>query len=129
MSLRPKEGKSLDPSPKSKGGRPTTYKPEYCEQIVEFCKKGGFLAEFAVEIGVHTDTLHEWKKVHKEFSEYYKRAKEANKVFLMKLCREGGRGKVYGFQGSPIMFLLKAVHGLNEFGPQEQDDTELLFSE
>jgi hypothetical protein len=31
---------------------------------------------FADKIGVHIDTLHEWKKVHATFSEAYARAKQ-----------------------------------------------------
>lgn len=39
---------------------------------------------FANEINVNTDTLHEWKKEHKEFSEAYTHAKELQeKIWLV----------------------------------------------
>lgn len=73
-----------------KAGRPTDYKQEYCKKIVEYftgdpfetCQDGKKIANplptfqnFAHEIGVHIDTLNEWKHTHGEFSEAYKKAK------------------------------------------------------
>jgi hypothetical protein len=87
-------------------GGPDKYKPEYCKQIVEFfnippCKieiyednngKPHLIVEpanyptfekFAFDISVCVDTLHEWKKVHKEFSESYTLALNLQKNILM----------------------------------------------
>jgi hypothetical protein len=89
---------------KNKGGAPTKYKQEYCEEIVsyfrvpptiieykrEYYQNGNLKSEFPIvrgnefptfqgfadRIGVHVDTLHEWKEVHEEFSEAYMRAKQ-----------------------------------------------------
>jgi hypothetical protein len=86
------------------GGRPTLYDLKYCEMIIdhfniapvtyqvktEYSKDGSIKFEtkvpvavefptfqsFANKIGVSVDTLHEWKKVHPEFSESYARAQE-----------------------------------------------------
>ena len=95
---------------KNKGGRPTKYKPEYCQKLLEFFDKPRFkrilvkkgvkskgtkdeyqlvanelptFERFAHEIGVHYDTLREWVKVHPEFSEAWKRAKAIQKDFLI----------------------------------------------
>ena len=91
-------------------GRPTKYKPEYCQEIIEFFsippsrevevvqydKSGNdhvtyqtkanpipFFAAFARKIGVNDDTIVEWEKVHPEFSAAYKKAKELQKEFLI----------------------------------------------
>ena len=89
---------------KNKGGAPSKYKKEYCEEIVkhfrvppiiveykrEYFQNGNLKSEtplirgntfptfqgFADKIGVHVDTLNEWCKVHEEFSEAYARAKQ-----------------------------------------------------
>lgn len=80
-------------------GRPTKYKPEYAERLIEFYsippytivsdKDGNiiekandmpFLVDFAKEIGVGTSTLHDWanrkdkegKLAHKEFADALK---------------------------------------------------------
>lgn len=55
-------------------GRPTKYKPEYCEAIVESLRQGNSLLQFAVSIGVVKSTLQEWKAEHPEFSAAYTRA-------------------------------------------------------
>ena len=56
------------------GGRPTKYKQEYCDQIVEFMKNGSSFVGFAAHIGVCIDTIYEWASKHPEFSDAKKRA-------------------------------------------------------
>ena len=50
------------------GGRPSLYKPEYCQQVIDHMSKGLPFNSFAGVIGVCIDTLHEWVKTHEEFS-------------------------------------------------------------
>lgn len=54
---------------KKSGGRPSSYKPEYCKLLIEHFKTGKSYAAFAALIGVHRDTLHEWERVHQEYSD------------------------------------------------------------
>lgn len=83
-------------------GRPTSYRPEICEEMMEFftswpefrevereVASGGrklvikeklvnyppTINKFAIKLGVHRDTLQEWSKVHEEFSVTYKLCK------------------------------------------------------
>lgn len=60
---------------KHPGGRPTKYKSEYCEQVEKLCKLGATDKEIAEFFEVSEDTIHEWKHVHKEFSESLKAGK------------------------------------------------------
>jgi hypothetical protein len=55
--------------------RPSEYKQEYCEQVIEYGKHGKSVAWMAAELGVHKDTLYEWEKVHPEFSDAFTRAR------------------------------------------------------
>jgi hypothetical protein len=55
--------------------RPSEYKQEYCEQVIEYGKQGKSVAWMAAELGVHKDTLYEWEKVHPEFSDSFTRAR------------------------------------------------------
>lgn len=93
----------------SKIGRPTKYKPEYCEQLREFfsgepCRevietisgknwskeeskllpnRFPTFENFAASVNVHVDTLHEWCEVYPEFSEAYTYAKNRQKAWLI----------------------------------------------
>lgn len=60
---------------KHPGGRPTDYKPEYCEQVEKLCKLGATDEEIAAFFEVHKDTIYEWQKKHPKFSDSVKAGK------------------------------------------------------
>jgi hypothetical protein len=88
-------------APRHAGGAPTKYRPEYCQQIVDFFtvnptteeiasrQKGNGLIRFptfegfASSIHVVMSTLFEWCKEHKEFSNAYNECKQLQKQFLI----------------------------------------------
>jgi hypothetical protein len=59
-------------------GRPSKYKPEYCEALVRHMKGGLSFESFAGAIGVHYDTLYAWEKRHAAFSEAKKKGAAAS---------------------------------------------------
>lgn len=63
------------PEPKHPGGRPTDYKPEYCDQVVELGKIGFSPAQIAAHFDVARDTLNNWAEAHPEFLAASNRAK------------------------------------------------------
>lgn len=54
-------------APTRKRGRPTTYKPAYCAQLVEHMAEGLSIEAFAAVIGVAKKTLYNWTEAHEEF--------------------------------------------------------------
>lgn len=48
-------------------GRPTDYRPEYCDLVQELGRKGKSKAQIAAEIGVSRTTLDSWTVAHPEF--------------------------------------------------------------
>lgn len=68
-------------------GRPSKYKPEYCQQLIEHMASGLSFETFAAVVNprVNQDTLHEWVKVHEDFSEAKGQAYAANQIFWEKL--------------------------------------------
>ncbi len=54
--------------PKHPGGRPTSYRPEFCQRVVALMAEGRSLEGCAALLGVHPDSLNEWQKVHPQFS-------------------------------------------------------------
>lgn len=63
-------------------GRPSDYDPAFCAQAIEFMGQGFSKTAFAGHIGVNPDTLYEWAKVHREFSDAIKTAVGARVKFL-----------------------------------------------
>jgi len=49
-------------------GRPTEYRPEYCDKIIEFMSEGKSIVQFAASLKVAESTIYEWAKVNPEFS-------------------------------------------------------------
>ena len=126
-------------------GRPTKYKKRYCEDIVAYFtvepqqtvyKKtyyanGNLKSEepitlpeqfptmqgFADYIGVHIDTLHEWKSVHKEFSESYRRAQQLQeKIWLV-----NGMSGLYNSQFAQFF-------GKNCLGYKDKQETDITIT-
>jgi len=80
--------KLTDEAVLAKLGRPTKYRPEYCERVIEMGKKGYHFYEMAMELEVDTDTFYEWCKNYPAFSLSYSRAKQYGKAYLAREARE-----------------------------------------
>ena len=51
-------------------GRPTKYKPEFCDKAFYFLSRHGFdIVDLAKIFDVDRDTIYAWKATHKEFSD------------------------------------------------------------
>ena len=78
---------------KYRAGRPSTYKPEYCEQVMEYMCKGYSLSAFAGSIGQSRETMYEWCSKHPEFSDAVCRARAMRLVpweTRLMTCEKGG---------------------------------------
>lgn len=58
------------------GGRPTDYRPEFCEIAAEEAAGGATDFRIAERLGIHVSTLYRWKGSHPEFREALKVGKE-----------------------------------------------------
>jgi hypothetical protein len=66
-----------DAKPAPKIGRPTTYKPEYCQRALDLGNQGYSLAMIIADIGAGSrQTIGNWKKAHPEFLDAITRAHE-----------------------------------------------------
>lgn len=70
-------------------GRPTSYDPKYCEQIIEHMKKGKSILSFAKLINTGRETLHGWARENKEFSDAMKLAKDYCEAWWEEQGEEG----------------------------------------
>lgn len=75
-------------------GRPSKYKPTYCNLLIEHMQEGASIASFAAEIGVARSTINEWADAHPDFSEALKKGKAKCAAWWEKQLRgiatEGG---------------------------------------
>jgi len=136
--------KSTAKKGKHPGGRPTLYDPKYCQEIIDYFSipatatlkrkitRGKAVIEeeyqapnplplfedFASSIGVHVDTLQEWKKVHPEFSVAYAHAKQRQKAILIK------NGTLGNYQPQFTIFVAKNIAGMSD--TQTHDVTDRL---
>ena len=91
--------------------RPTKYKPEMCQAIIDAMSKGYSKEAAAHEIGIAKDTFYAWDKKHKEFSDAIKEGEKASRHFWEKLGIAGAMGKVPGFNATSWIFNMKNRHG------------------
>lgn len=73
-------------------GRPTKYRPEYCDMLIEHMAEGASMTSFAAEIGVSRETISEWGRVHPEFSVAIKNGKAKCAAWWERLGRQGAQG-------------------------------------
>lgn len=54
-------------------GRPTVYRAEICDQVIELMKEGRSKNAVASILGIHVDTIYDWCDKYPEFSEAIKK--------------------------------------------------------
>ncbi|TWI04810.1 hypothetical protein IP90_00948 [Luteimonas cucumeris] len=75
-------------------GRPTDYRPEFCEQVVEMMAGGASKAEVAAEMCRSYTTFLNWQDAHPEFMEAVKEGERLSQGWWEKLGRQGASGAV-----------------------------------
>lgn len=62
-------------------GRPTKYRPEFCELIKTLAREGDGVAAWAGACGVDKGSLHDWRREHPEFSTAFNEAKTLEQIW------------------------------------------------
>ncbi len=70
-------------------GRPSKYKPEFCQRVLELAAEGCGWADYAAEFNVDRKTLFRWGEDHEEFRAALSRAKVLEQVWWEKAGRTG----------------------------------------
>lgn len=78
------------------GGRPTTYDPKYCDEIIEFLAQGKHPVQFAAKIGVSKSTLYKWATDNPEFSDSLEIAKAKSLDWWINLSQSASKGEGTG---------------------------------
>ena len=99
-------------------GRPSSYDPAYCEEMVEYCRDGKSITGFAGKIGVSRDCLTKWGQQYPEFLLAIKAAKSAA-TYGVEIDAARQR-KENGGSASVTIFQLK------NFAPDDYRDTQVI---
>ena len=69
-------------------GRPTLYRPEMCDRLIEMGRQGYTVVEMAVDLEITKSSLYKYVEDHEEFSDAFTRAREMAESFHAKCFRE-----------------------------------------
>lgn len=90
-------------------GRPTKYKPEYCELAYNYCLLGATDAKLAEFFDVSEQTINTWKHEHPDFLESLKKGKEqadaavAQSLYKRAIGYEHESVKIFNDQGAALI--------------------------
>ncbi len=122
--LVPKSEKpiSSEPIPESrKVGRPTIYKPEYCQLLIDHMKSGLSFECFGAAAGVSRDAVYRWANDIPEFAEAKRQAKDEGRLFWERKGVEGLIGNRENVFNSTVwIFNMK-----NRFPQEWRDNKEV----
>ena len=89
LGNRNRVGDNSDKPDKHAGGRPTKYRPEYCDKVIQWGKQGYSKTEMADELGVGRRALYDWVKEHSEFSHALEIAMASSEAWWEREARVG----------------------------------------
>ena len=81
-------------------GRPTDYKAEYCERVIELGKLGKSHAQISADLGVSRQTLYDWQAAHPEFLDAIKEARDYAQAWFENIAQNNLVSPVQGFSAS-----------------------------
>jgi len=102
------------------GGRPTKYKPEYCEKLIEHMAEGLSFETFAATIGVSRAVLYNWCDAHSEFLDAKNIGKEKSQLMWEHVNIAQATGAIKGSSANTI-FTMKCRFGWKEAESEEKD--------
>jgi hypothetical protein len=101
------------------GGRPTDYRPEYCEQVIAHMSEGASLTSFAASVNCSRATMNVWMGAHPEFLESVNVGKAKCADWWEKRGRMGANGEQ---DVNPTL----VIFGLKNMAPDEWREKQEL---
>ena len=96
-----------------KVGRPTKYKPEYCDLAETLLGQDRPMCAVAAALGVHRGTLRDWKKKYPEFSTAVSRGWTKGKaLFMEKVAKAAWDADTYKVNNRLVWLLAMNQYGM-----------------
>lgn len=103
------------------GGRPTSYDPKYCQELIDFMAQGYSYEAFAGKIGVSSKTLYNWEKDHPEFLQAKSEAFDQSRLFWETAAIKG----LWNDKDGPTLNNTAWVFNMkNRFGWRDKQEVE-----
>jgi hypothetical protein len=105
-------------------GRPTSYKPEYCQMLIDHQAGGGSYQGFAGVVGVCIKTLYEWERANPDFLHAKRQARSKHRHYMDAIAHRLMNGT---YKGSATVWamMMKNMHGFRDDpGPDDDDAVE-----
>lgn len=102
-------------------GRPTKYKPEMCDRVIELMKEGASKTEVAADLDITWDTLARWQEENPLFSEAIKRGERLSQAWWERMGRQN---LVDPYQGDKFNATLWYMNMKNRFGWRDKSEVE-----
>lgn len=102
--------------PKRANGRPSEYRAEYCQKLIDWMSEGRSFETFGTVVDVDDDTLNQWVIKHPAFAEAKAKAKVAERQWWETVARGAAAGKIKNSAQAVLIFSMK-----NKF-PQHYND-------
>ena len=103
-------------------GAPTKYKPEYCEDIIEYMSKGHSLTAWCADKDIYKETAYNWMRDHHDFLDAFKKAQSKAQQHWENMLHLTAAGKLKGNLGAQIFWMK------NRFRDEWKDRQDLEFS-
>lgn len=97
------------------GGRPTKYKPEYCEFVENLMLEGASITEIAYELRISKPTIYEWIEKYPEFSNAINGGRDFAEGYWMK----EGRINIHNKEFNSTLFYMNMK---NRFGWKDKQE-------
>lgn len=80
-------------------GRPTKYKKEMCEVVIELMREGASQEEVIGSLDISKDTYYRWKEEHEEFSDAIKRGVRLSQTWWERQGRISLKDREFNYTG------------------------------
>lgn len=94
-------------APKRGVGQPTTYRPEYCDLVVQTGAEGRTIIQMVVDCKTNRVTFNDWRRANPEFDKAVKEGLTLAQAWWEEQGRQGTMGKIPGFQSTAYIFQMK----------------------
>lgn len=98
---------------KNQVGRPTKYRKEFCQKLIDHMKQGYSFETFGAYVPGYAskETLYAWIRANRSFLDAKKAGESLSRAWWEKMAAAGMAGKIAGFNSTVWVFSMK-----NRFG-------------